>query len=111
MLLGRLLVGAGLAVVACHSSFPSPGTAEVAALRTKDPDARLANLEHGRSLYLGKCGGCHLLIEPSKFGPDVWPTKVERMQSERRVLLTSEELTDLKRYLVAVSAVDRERAL
>jgi hypothetical protein len=104
MRLSRLLYVLALAGSACGSSFPNPGAAEVGALRVRDPGVGLADLERGRALYLGKCGGCHLLIEPARFSPDAWPPKIERMQSEGKVRLASAELKDIERYLVSVSA-------
>lgn len=101
-LLAFALLGGG-----CSSAFPPPGAAEVSALKQRDPSARVENLEHGRALYFGKCGGCHLLIEPAQFAADVWPEKVERMQGERRVHLDADEARDLVRYLVGASAVAR----
>lgn len=106
MRLGWLLVTAALAATACGASaFPTPGSAEVGAVNIHDPSARVEDLAHGRSVYLGKCGGCHLLIEPGKFASDVWPEKVERMQEEKRVHLEPGEVRDLVRYLVGASAV------
>jgi mono/diheme cytochrome c family protein len=102
---GWLLVASAL--TACASAFPHPGAAEVGAVKLHDPAARVEDLAHGRTLYLGKCGGCHLLIEPGKFASDAWPEKVERMQEEKRVHLEADELRDLVRYLVGASAVAR----
>ena len=101
-----LLVVAALA--GCSSAFPPPSSAEVAAAKLTDPTAREQDLVHGRDVYLGKCGGCHLLIEPGKFASETWPGKVERMQQERRVHLEQDELRDLVRYLVGASAVARQ---
>ena len=103
----RAGVTAALLAAGCVSAFPRPGTAEVAALHGTDPGARLEDLERGRSLYLSKCGGCHLLIEPAKHAPDAWPAKVQRMQSEGKVHLAAGELRDIERYLAGVSAVSR----
>jgi mono/diheme cytochrome c family protein len=105
MRIGWLLVASAL--IGCASAFPQPGTAEVGAVKLHDPTARVEDLAHGRSVYLGKCGGCHLLIEPGKFASDVWPEKVERMQEERRVHLEADEARDLVRYLVGASSVAR----
>lgn len=102
---GWLLVASAL--IGCAASLPKPGTAEVAAAKLHDPTARVEDLNHGRSVYLGKCGGCHLLIEPGKFASDVWPEKVDRMLEEKRVHLDASEVRDLVRYLVGASAVAR----
>jgi hypothetical protein len=100
----RLLYALALAGPACGSPFPSPGAAQVATLRARDPEVRLANLERGRTLYLAKCGGCHLLIEPARFAPEAWPPKIARMQSESKVHLAAAELKDIERYLLVASA-------
>ena len=101
----RLLLAFALGGAGCSSAFPPPGAAEIGAVKARDPEARVENLEHGRALYLGKCGGCHMLIEPGRFAADVWPAKVERMQGEARVHLAPDEARDLVRYLVGASAV------
>jgi len=107
MRLGPGLLASALACSACGAPFPSPGAAQLGALRAKDPGARIEDLEHGRSLYLAKCGGCHLLVVPTKFAPEAWPAKVARMQSEKRVHLAPDELRDIERYVVAVSGAAR----
>ena len=96
------------ALAGCSSAFPPPGAAEVGAAKLRDPAAREQDLAHGRDVYLGKCGGCHLLIEPGKFASEAWPGKVERMQQERRVHLEPDEARDLVRYLIGASAVARQ---
>lgn len=103
---GWLVVVSALA--GCSSAFPAPSTAELGAVRARDADARVEDLVHGRDVYLGKCGSCHLLIEPGKFASEAWPEKVERMQEEKRVHLEPAELRDLVRYLVGASAVARQ---
>jgi len=107
MLFRPFLPMAALVAAACSSAFPSPGNAELGVLRTTDPGVRAADLEHGRALYLAKCGNCHLLIEPAKFDPGVWPTQVERMQREGRVHLGAADQRDIERYLVATSTLAR----
>jgi hypothetical protein len=87
----------------CASPFPHPSSADVATLRPTDPNARLEDLERGRTLYMGKCGSCHLLHPPSTIAPDEWPGKVGRMQSEGRVHLADDELRDIIRYVRAAS--------
>lgn len=107
MRLVRPLLALALTGAACSSAFPPPGAAEVGAVKARDPSARVENLEHGRALYLGKCGSCHMLIEPGQFAAEAWPAKVERMQGEERVHLAPDEARDLVRYLVGASVVAR----
>jgi mono/diheme cytochrome c family protein len=103
----RRMLAVALAGARSSSANPPPGAAEVGAVTQRDPAARVENLEHGRALYLGKCGGCHMLIEPGRFAAEAWPEKVERMRGERRVRLDAEEARDLVRYLVGASTVAR----
>ncbi|HTQ04083.1 MAG TPA: hypothetical protein VMI54_09505 [Polyangiaceae bacterium] len=105
MRLAALLLA--LAGAACAAALPPPSAAEVSAVKSRDPAARAENLEHGHALYLGKCGSCHVLIEPARFAADDWPAKVERMLEEKRVHLDTDEARDLVRYLVGASAVAR----
>ena len=105
-----LLAVALSGAVACAASLPHPGTAELGAVRASDPSVRADDLERGRGLYLAKCSGCHTAIEPARFGADAWPGKIERMRSERRVHLADDEVRDIERYLVGVSAVARDHA-
>jgi mono/diheme cytochrome c family protein len=100
----RTLVGVLMALAAaCSSPYPHPSSADVATLRPSDPSARLEDLERGRTLYMGKCGSCHLLHPPSTIAPDEWPGKVMKMQNEGRVHLKDDELRDIIRYVRAAS--------
>ncbi|HWP04364.1 MAG TPA: hypothetical protein VNN72_01420 [Polyangiaceae bacterium] len=104
----RTLVGVLVALAsACSSPFPHPSSADVATLGPSDPSARLEDLERGRTLYMGKCGSCHLLHPPSTIAPDQWPGKVMRMQTEGRVHLKDDELRDIIRYVRAASLGSR----
>ena len=91
----------------CGSPFPHPTSAAVATLRPTDPSARLEDLERGRTLYMGKCGACHLLHPPATIAPDEWPGKVRLMQSEGHVHLADDELRDIIRYVRAASLDSR----
>lgn len=102
-----LSVAAGALVAACGSSFPHPSSADVATLRPSDPAVRLEDLERGRTLYMGKCGSCHLLHAPATIAPEEWPGKVTGMRSEGRVHLEDDEVRDIIRYLRSASASAR----
>ena len=102
------LVAAAVAFVsACGSPFPHPTSAHVAALHPTDPSAELADLEHGRTLYMSKCSSCHLLHPPSTIAPDAWPGTVARMQREGRVHLADDDVRDIVRYVRAASLASR----
>lgn len=101
------LIALALSVPGCASPLAHPTSAEVVALRPIDPGVELADLEHGRELYVGKCASCHQLHEPSLFAPDAWPDKVHSMQREGRVHLNDADALDMIRYLRAASLVAR----
>jgi hypothetical protein len=42
--------------------------------------ASLAELEKGRQLYIGKCGGCHSLFLPEKYNKEQWRHWVQSME-------------------------------
>ncbi len=96
-----------LVAAGCGSPIPHPTSAEVRALGPGEPGVRVEDLERGRSLYLAKCGGCHLLHDPATIAADDWPEHVARMQREKRVRLAPDQQTDIVRYLRATSLTAR----
>jgi len=94
-------------VTACGSPFPHPSSADVASLKATDPSAHLEDLERGRTLYMGKCGSCHMLHPPATIAPEAWRGKVMRMQTEGHVHLQDDELRDIVRYVRAASLSSR----
>ena len=59
----------------------------------------VADLEAGRRLYGGRCGGCHALDAPTRFGPDRWRSIVDEMAP--RAKMTAPEKEALLAYLLA----------
>jgi mono/diheme cytochrome c family protein len=96
-----------LGVAGCGAPFPHPGSAEVQVLAPSDAAVTVDALERGRSLYLAKCGACHMLYEPKAFSAAAWPNNVARMRNEKRVHLSDDDATDIVRYLRAASLVAR----
>ena len=66
------------------------------------PGTTQADLERGRSIYVGRCGSCHLLHAPAERAPAGWPPVVAKMAP--RAKLSQSEATDVLRYLVVMSA-------
>src|SRR5262245_57550658 len=99
------LVLAGLAVVAtaalsagCAGSGPPAATAaDASRARTT-----IADLDHGRTLYMAHCSACHVPPEPASQPVAAWPGHVDEMQT--RAHLTDEEAALVKQYLVTVAS-------
>jgi len=62
----------------------------------------LADLEHGRSLYLARCSSCHLAPDPASKAPAQWPDKIAEMRT--RAHLDDAEARQVQMYLVTVSS-------
>jgi cytochrome c5 len=91
-----------LVLAACaHSRAPhvTPADAERAQLRW--PGITAAELDHGRSLFVGHCGTCHLPPKPSDYAPEAWPGHVSEMRE--RAGLTFEDQTLIERYVVTMA--------
>ncbi len=59
--------------------------------------ADIAKLQHGRELYINKCGSCHTLFAPEKYNKTDWEKWVNRMAPKAK--LTEEEKTVIQAYL------------
>ncbi|HEX3773697.1 MAG TPA: hypothetical protein VHV51_04480 [Polyangiaceae bacterium] len=91
-------------LAACTAALPHATGADAARLNATYPGATVAGLEHGRSLYVERCAGCHELREPSSQTPLAWPTLVAEMRDEHGVHLTTDEERGIVAYLVSVSS-------
>jgi len=67
---------------------------------TLDP-APEPSLEQGRSLYAGKCQGCHRIRPPSKINPQKWPTILDKMAIKAK--LTPDEKSQIDAYVSSVA--------
>lgn len=76
-----------------------PPASPADAMRAK---VELADLEHGRSLLLSKCGGCHRPPIPAEHPPHDWPTKLEEMSARANVDLQQRHL--IEEYLVTMAS-------
>ena len=60
----------------------------------------LATLEHGRTLLVGKCGGCHTPPQPTAHTPAEWPARLDEMAA--RSDLAPAQRAAIQQYLLAV---------
>ena len=84
----RLLATCAAAVlVACGGAQPRPAGA----------DGQPAS--EGRRLYLAKCTACHSAYSPSDHTPAEWAAKIDEMERNKRVHLTTDERAMILAYL------------
>jgi mono/diheme cytochrome c family protein len=91
-------------LIGCAAALPHATEADAARVSTTYPNATLQGLEHGRSLYVERCAGCHQLREPASETPLAWPSLVAEMRDDHGVHLTSDEERGIVAYLVSVSS-------
>lgn len=78
------------------------GTPPVAtAVDAQRAQVELADLDHGRTLLVAKCGGCHNVPLPSEHTARDWPIKLDEMASRAR--LDREQQRSIERYLIAMA--------
>jgi cytochrome c5 len=82
--------------------MPRPTTADAVRAESRWPGTSLADLEHGRSLYLNRCTACHQPVSPGAVPPDEWPMHVNEMRE--RAHLDAEEADVVIRYLVTMAS-------
>jgi mono/diheme cytochrome c family protein len=87
--LGSALVAMAvlLSALACASALPAAAGPET---------------ETGRTLYAGKCHGCHRLYAPARVTPEKWPALMEKMAAKSK--LSEEEKRQVLAYVLAASA-------
>jgi mono/diheme cytochrome c family protein len=91
-----------LAGCAGSSKVPQPTAKHVELAGRNGEVTTLAALKVGRSLYIGRCGGCHSLKEPGYLSPGEWPEMVGRMAENAK--LNPDQQRAITQYLVGVSA-------
>lgn len=92
------------ALSACAASpIPKPTVADVQRGSRSFPGVTLAELSHGRSLYVERCGGCHTLKPPLELSPERWQAEVSEMRAKNGVKLNDADAQAIVRYL-AVAA-------
>lgn len=93
-----------LLAAACAAGVPEPTAVDEERARSRWPDATLAELARGRSLYVEKCAGCHALKSPHELSAEQWSHEVDEMRQSQGVRLSEPEATAIVRYLSTLSA-------
>jgi mono/diheme cytochrome c family protein len=95
---------AAVALAACGGSpIPKPTAADATRAGAHFPDVTLSELEHGRSLYVSRCGSCHTLKRPGELAPERWETEVGEMRAKNGVKLSDVEARAIVRYLMTAA--------
>lgn len=81
------------------SAVPEPTAADASRGSAHFPDLTLSELNQGRSLYLSRCGSCHVLKRPAELAPEQWQVEVGEMRSKNGVKLSDVEAQAIVRYL------------
>jgi len=91
---------------ACGGSpIPQPTAADASRGSAHFPDVTLSELSQGRTLYVNRCGNCHVLKRPVELPPEQWQAEVSDMRAKNGVKLSDAEAQAIVRYLtVAASA-------
>ena len=99
---GPLLLALFTGCVAGGSrAIPVAGPNDVARGSERYPDLTADELTAGRTLFLGRCGSCHLPPAPSSQTPEAWPAHVAEMKV--RAHLDEKQFRAVERYLVTMS--------
>jgi hypothetical protein len=77
-----------LAFVSCTSKLYNPTEVNV----NKREIASLTELQQGKEIFSGKCGGCHKLPNPEKYQPQVWTKILEKMAPKAKLTVDQKEL-------------------
>jgi hypothetical protein len=64
-------------------------------------NVQLAELAHGRTLMIAKCGGCHRAPMPTDHRPRDWPHSLDEMTDRAKLDGTQRHLIEL--YLVTMA--------
>ena len=98
-LLGPVVLCAALLAACGGSAIPEPSASDASRGAAHFPDVTLAELEHGRSLYVSRCGSCHVLKRPMELPAERWEGEVAEMRSKHGVKLSDAEAQAIARYL------------
>jgi cytochrome c5 len=95
-----VLVGAA-GVAACTTAVVRPEAGDARWAQEKWPGTTVSDLEHGRSVFVSRCAGCHNLPRPDAKSPDDWAGVLDEMASRAKVTPADKDL--VLRYLSAAS--------
>jgi hypothetical protein len=97
-----LVIGFVAAVIAACSSTSNilaPAETDLAKVKADFPNATIADLQHGFSLYKQNCSGCHLLYLPSEKTKEQWVKVLPEMFG--KTSLKTKEREQVTQYLFA----------
>jgi len=80
----------------CQPSLPT-----ATAIDASRAHVELADLQHGRSLVVSKCGGCHRPPLPTDHGAHEWPEKLDEMSARANLDFMQRRL--IEGYLVTMA--------
>jgi len=90
-------------LAACaHSHAPVATDADAARARAQWPGITVEELNHGRAVYVGHCGNCHLPPKPGDHPASEWPGHVAEMSE--RAGLDAQQQALVVRYLVTMAS-------
>ena len=101
----RVWIGLALLVgvaAGCAAALDHPTHQDVDWASERWGETSLAELQHGRELYVEKCAGCHNLPLPAQYSPEEWEGYVEYMTADAK--LTKDEQIAITRFVTAASA-------
>jgi len=101
--LGPSAVVAALLLAGCAGpQVPAVTPADASRAAVRWPGTEIAQLDHGRSLFVAHCGSCHLPPSPASLAADRWPAQVQEMRE--RAGLSVGEATLVEQYLITVAS-------
>jgi mono/diheme cytochrome c family protein len=92
-------------VLGCAGQIPPPTDADALRASARYPGTTVADLAHGRELYIEHCSHCHSLHRPTEQPASAWPKIVREMT--KRAKLDGASTEELIRYLVVASEAPR----
>ena len=96
LLLPLALAGALAGGCAARARLPEPTALHASHV----PGVSVAQLSEGRRVYVARCGGCHNLYSPDRYGEAAWERAVDKMAPKAK--LTARQREDVLAYLLAV---------
>lgn len=97
----RLVLLTALGVAACATAVVHPSARDASWASEKWPGTTVDDLEHGRTVFVSRCAGCHNLPRPDAKTADEWASVVGEMAAGARLSAADQDL--VLRYLSATS--------
>ena len=99
-LVSVFIVLAAICCAGCNPTLPVPKESDLQAVDTAKFGVMLDSLRQGRTLYVQRCGSCHLLKYPQDYTAGQWTKSVGEMRIRARLSQSDEQniLTYLRFY-------------